>query len=278
MVSEKAEVRRFVPSPFFRTIGAAVAAAAMASCTPANPQQPEREIGVVTPDGTSRSDARLESGHVARRPLRLSIAAAAREARRYESGRPHVDVRTRARRALFGWSADRCGGRSRKREAVVGGGCERARARVAAGRDGFRYVARRPDVSRKRPQSRIRACGSVFRHRIARPRSPMPKRSIIDRSAAAGIASAHFDRGWDVALVPASAAPVLPNVFIREVPDPHTALLSLQKGDLDVVYGFPAKYLAEARDRSVESRPEKRTGLWCGFALGSPPEDRICPP
>ena len=89
-----------------------------------------------------------------------------------------------------------------------------------------------------------------------------------------------FVPGNHIELVPAAGRPTphYASIRIDEIPDPHTAVLSLEKADVAVVYGFPESYLAEARANQLHPVHEPATGLWCAFAAGLLKSLRVCPP
>lgn len=103
------------------------------------------------------------------------------------------------------------------------------------------------------------------------------------------LVSAFVRQGYRVArTVPGSSVQLLPaagtgarlyaSVEVREIPDPNTALLSLEKGDLDAVYAFPQTDLARARREGMEPRFDRARRRWCAFANDAYASGRTCPP
>ena len=88
-----------------------------------------------------------------------------------------------------------------------------------------------------------------------------------------------FDADSTIELVAASgAAHAYASIFIRPVLDGRSAILSLEKDDLDVMYGLPGDLLDEAKTHTIASLYDPSSGLWCAFAAGPLPRDATCPP
>jgi ABC-type transport system substrate-binding protein len=89
-----------------------------------------------------------------------------------------------------------------------------------------------------------------------------------------------WDPGATIVLGPApyAARAQYASVYVRDIPDPHTAVLALRKFDVEIVYGFPAEFLNEAATYALPTVLETSTGAYCAFAPTVAKAERVCPP